>query len=709
MRGSQTILPGFRQPKRSHWDLGGLACLFFSLFFWTASSLADTAADKPIQVLLALDTSGSMKTTDPLRLLPKAAAVMVNLLGERDQLGLLRFDESPRLVLKMGTLTSERRHQCLRELARLAPRGPYTDIPAVLDAALKDFGEPTSSPRALILITDGQVDIDPRIGSIESSVRRLHEEIIPSYQQAKIAVFTVAFTQNSDQKLLRELAAGTRGSFLLVEQAAQLHRAFVSIYEQLKQPQLAPITNNRFLVDKGVEEAVLIASREAPDRPVKLENPHGQKIALKNKPGEVRWFASPAFDMATLPQPRPGVWTVSEYKEGEGTVTLFTNLTLICPHIPAEIASDEELIVGATIYEHDRPVSHTEFLSQTAFRAILTPEKGEPIAVELAPPPAEQRGCWPPGTKVGRYPPLGAPGMANLKVLAQGKTFQRERNFSIRVSAPWYGEAPAGEPDPDPGRLAFLPRESGLPDNLRGWVSVQPATGGVAATLFQPGERGDFSLTLPGDHFRPAEIDLRLVGVTDSGRPVVIRPAAPQVELPAASRSAWPETGFLADLKGKVQKLRARCQPVARAVKSRTGALAALALLLGVVAAGLWLIRSRWQALSFKSLAAQLLPHGTNEGKLLLLAQVETLQKEKAELAEKLDRLNDQLKRVTAETANLTTKLEKQSQRVQDKTKVIGELEKRLQEKENEAKAVQEEYTALYARSQEERGMLKKS
>jgi hypothetical protein len=43
-----------------------------------------------------------------------------------------------------------------------------------------------------------------------------------------------------------------------------------------------------------------------------------------------------------------------------------------------------------------------------------------------------------------------------------------------------------------------------------------------------------------------------------------------------------------------------------------------------------------------------------------------------------------------------------------DSIKVIGELEQRLQDAETEAKSVQEEYMALFARSQREKDTLKK-
>jgi hypothetical protein len=688
---------------------GGLVLAWFGLFcLITSSPLAEVAADAPLSLLVALDTSGSMKTNDPRRLLPQAAALMVRLLEEQDRLGLFSFDTAPRLILE-GTLSPERRRSCLRDLAGLQPVGAYTNIPAVLDAALETFGPPTASPRALILITDGHVDIDPRQGDTESAVRRLRQEILPAYKEANIPIYTVAFTMQSDQKLLLDMAAQTGGAFLLVERDADLHRAFLWLYEKLKQPQLSPIINNHFLIDPGVEEAMLIASREDPDRPVGLTDPQGRKLSPKDSPGQVRWFATPVFDMVTIPAPRPGVWSLSGCTEGEGKVVLLTDLKLTCPHIPEEIGGDEALAVGAALFEQGRPVTQAELLEQTVFQALLAPEGGEPYRLELKEPPAGQQDWWPPGARVGRFPALRAAGTARVQVQVQGKTFHRERNFCLRVASPWYREALAGAQASGFGRLEFQPGEKGPLDAARGWLSVRPDTGGLAAALFRPAQDGSFSLRLPGPRFLPAVVDVHLTGAVSPGRPVFIQPPSQTISSAMAGGADAVAPGvFLANLRAKLRQLRAQGLPVAGALKSRAGILAALALLAGVLAAVGWLTRRRWRVLLLKGLTTHVFAPGDGAENLMVLAQLEVLQKEKVDLAAKHEELEKRLKHLTADNVDLAKKLEQQSLTFKEKAKVMGELEQKLQEAELEAKAVQQEYTALYARSQGEKQELKK-
>jgi Mg-chelatase subunit ChlD len=194
--------------------LAGLLGLMAGLLWLTSSPLAGVPEhDVPIRLVLALDTSDSLKTNDPHHLFPTAAALMVHLLEERDSLGLLRFDATPSVVLEPGPLTRSRRQRALRELEHLGPRGPYTDVSALLDAGLEVFEAPAASRRALVLITGGELDIDPRKGDAGSQDQRLKQTTVPAYQRADIAIYTVAVAPKADQKLLKKLAAATGGVF----------------------------------------------------------------------------------------------------------------------------------------------------------------------------------------------------------------------------------------------------------------------------------------------------------------------------------------------------------------------------------------------------------------------------------------------------------------------------------------------------------------
>jgi hypothetical protein len=163
-------------------------------------------------------------------------------------------------------------------------------------------------------------------------------------------------------------------------------------------------------------------------------------------------------------------------------------------------------------------------------------------------------------------------------------------------------------------------------------------------------------------------------------------------------------------LAGKFQQVPSYCRKLLGSLTSKAWLLASLAALVSVLCIGVLLARRHWRIALLDRLTAPLLSGGGSlrEEKLMLLARVETLLHEKAALEARLKEMEKRLQQLAAENADLLKKMEQQSLIFREKARVIGELEKKLQEAEHEAKAVQEEYMALYARSQGEKRVLKK-
>jgi len=678
---------------------------------------------REVQLIMALDISGSMKTTDPLRLLPKAAQIMVELLDEKDSLGILTFEDVTLTRLPRGPLTPAQRRKGFQELFRLQPQGLWTDIHQVTAEALKAFGPQEQTKRALLLITDGQMDIDPLKGNSKAFVERLHQEIIPAYKKAGIPIYTVAFTEASDQALLKTLAEQTGGRFLLIPKADEVHQAFTKFYEDLKGPQVAPLVGNQFLIDSQVQEAILVATRASQGKPVVMSTPKGQKLGPASK--GIRWFSAPTFDMVTLPKPEPGNWTVSGHKEGDGRVILLTDLKLECPHLPEEAGADEALITGALLVNKGQAVTLPEVTNQTVFTAELQAEGGKPVQLPLGNPPADQKELWPAGTRLARFPAFGAPGVWNLKIKALGKTFQRERNISLKVTHPWYkGQAGTGEP----GQVEFKPSPDRKASQLAGWINISDPAGGIAGKFVQPQPGSSIRFAMPPNLSGACWVGLELTGVTASGRPLFLRPAALQVNLsPTAASAAGGSTSAAAAAApgAKNQAAAAEIGPKGQAAASSPGSTGFLSrhrkLLL---AAGLGLVAVMMVLLTiaylFRPPALRFLIIGGRGGdvitddmpmekqNLLLKAQVESLQKEKNKLLADIGEMREQIEKLTSAKEELEAKLGEPSQEYKEKSKIIKELEQRLEEAEKEAKSVQEEYMALYARSQKEKQVMKK-
>jgi len=398
---------------------------------------------------------------------------MVHLLEKGDRLGLLAFAGSSRQMLELRPLTPKHRRRCLRELQRLTPGEGPADFAALLQAALKTFGSPEASRRVLVILTPARLEAASRPSGGAATRKRLGQKLISSYKRARVAVFPLVFGDSPASPWLRNLAEETGGALLQVEEAALLHQALVSWLVCLKGFQLAPLINGRFLVDQGVEKAVLIAGRGAFGQPVRLLDPLGRQLTPNTKVRQARWLASPAYDMVTLLRPRPGTWTVQGVQKGEGTVVLSTPLA-------------------------------------------LTSEQGDPVTVELRPLPGAPPEGGPKGLRMGTFPPLGSPGRAKLTVTVLTPSFQRERRFDLRVAGAWYQVDGSHRARAKARVIKFRPLVSGLPKNLCGLLRLKPETGGVAARLFRPEPGGAFSMTLLPRGLRPSAISLSLAGILPS-------------------------------------------------------------------------------------------------------------------------------------------------------------------------------------------------
>lgn len=679
----------------------GAVLLFLGILagFW----LPQAAAAREVHLVMALDISGSMKHTDPLRLLPKAANIMVELLNEKDHLGIITFEDVTQTRLRAGPLAPAQKRRGFQELTRLQPKGLYTDIYQALVDALKASGPAGDAQRAVLLISDGQMDIDPLKGNSKVFVERLHQQIIPAYKKAGIPIYTVAFTAESDQALLKTMADETGGRFLLIPAAQDLHQAFLKFYETLKGPQLAPLVGNRFLIDPQVQEAILVVTRSQQGKAILLEDPKGRKLTPATE--GARWFSSPAFDMVTLPKPEPGNWTVSGHKDGDGKIILMTDLKLECPHLPQEAGADECLSVGALLQDKDQPVASPEVLSQTSFTAEMQAEGGKPVQLPMGPPPPEQKEFWPASARVARFPAFCAPGLWQVRIRVQGKTFQRERNIFLKVTTPWYQAQPVSgeggnevEFHPGPGREAA---------QLSGWLNIVSPDRGVAAKFVQPPPGKGFSLVLPPDLCGKCLVNAQLSGTTASGRPLSLQTLPVKVDLtPGALASGiGPRSATAAT---SVKKAGAAAVPRSR--KWLWGVLGLTVVVAGLLGgAAFWFRPQVMQILRRRPPTEEELENMTPEQlNLLLRAQVESLQKERGVLQADLGELRQERDKLSAAKEELEARLGQPSRDYQEKSKVIKDLEKKLEDAEKEAKSVQEEYMALYARSQAEKQVIKK-
>lgn len=151
-------------------------------------------------VVLVLDASGSMggfgAELPKVELAKETAQSVVDLLGPRDLIGVLAFDQQPRWLVR-PTPAAERA-RILDAVSRIKAGGGTVMYPA-LEAARDALRQAEARVKHVIVLSDGQTDP----GAFQTLVRGMASE--------RITVSTVAIGRDADLDFMRNIAGWGRG------------------------------------------------------------------------------------------------------------------------------------------------------------------------------------------------------------------------------------------------------------------------------------------------------------------------------------------------------------------------------------------------------------------------------------------------------------------------------------------------------------------
>ncbi len=195
-----------------------------------------------VDIIVGIDNSGSMRHNDPAGLMPVGLRGLANRLENGSRLAVLLFDTKSRLVMPL-TAVDDSAFSTRVEAAIQAVdyRGRLTDTPGAIEEALYELRERgrQGSPRVILLITDGFVDVGTAEGSRDRA-RWLTTDLVKEAQRQHVAIFGLAFTNNADFALIQSISQGTGGLYFRATTAEDLAGVFQRIDQTLKQLSARP-------------------------------------------------------------------------------------------------------------------------------------------------------------------------------------------------------------------------------------------------------------------------------------------------------------------------------------------------------------------------------------------------------------------------------------------------------------------------------------
>lgn len=392
------------------------------------------AATPAYDIRILIDVSGSMKQNDPANLRKPALRLLTGLLPSGTQAGVWTFGRYVNMLVRHGEVNTDWRAQAMDAADLINSAGLFTDIEAALGTA--SWNWTTAAPgvrRSVILLTDGLVDVSTSAEPDLLSRTRITDEILPRLRDAGVQVYAIALSDGADEHLLRQLSASTGGGFERADDAEELERIFLRMFEKAAQPDTLPLIDNQVLVDASIEELTLLVFHAADAPATTLTTPGGETFGATRLPPNVRWHNEARYDLVTVEKPVTGVWHVNAETDPDNRVMVVSNLRVVATQLPNEIlrGDAQDLLVRFT--EQNRPVTDEEFLHFLRVKALESPADGAPSEHLLLDNGRDGDIMPGDGTFGTRLTATGETGTYTVIVDVDGTTFRRRHRQDIEV------------------------------------------------------------------------------------------------------------------------------------------------------------------------------------------------------------------------------------------------------------------------------------
>lgn len=381
--------------------------------------------EEGFDIVLLMDSSGSMKKTDPKDYRKEAAKLFVSLISERDNISIVSFGDSAQELAPLTAGGKADRAGLFKAVGKITSREMTTNIPEAVRLGFEILKKSKRQNRIMLLMSDGKIDLLDKDKDAAAAAEL--QKMLPEVATAGVKIYTVAFSELSDAALLRQMAEKTGGAFRYAQTDRDIHVVFSSIFERLKSPDTLALEGDTFLVDKDVKEAVLLINK-LPGTATILYDPSGKRVVQGKIQRDIEWFGSKVFDMITIKEPAVGKWRIKLSTREGNKIFVLTDLKLKTTFAKDKVLKSDKIVLDAWIERDGLMIQNRDVLSQIGFFADLIEPDSVKQMIELKPTGKE-----------GLFAielPFRKAGDHTLLLHSGGKTFNRTREFKITVAEP---------------------------------------------------------------------------------------------------------------------------------------------------------------------------------------------------------------------------------------------------------------------------------
>lgn len=526
------------------------AFLLLSSILWVGVSTATSAAEGdnkalPYDVRIVVDISGSMKQTDPNDLRIPALNLLLELMPEGAQAGIWTFGRYVNNLVPVAKVDDVWRSQAKTSALKISSFGLQTNLSGALNDAAWGLSADSGFQQSIILLTDGKIDMAEAGAANAEQIntqerKKLMSQVLGKYRVAGANIHTLALSDLADKNLLQEIALETDGLYSEAQDAEALMKAFLRAFDQAIPAEQVPMEDNTFVIDGSVNEfTALIFKPSVGAQETALLTPGGERWTEMKHPASVRWHKDVSFDLITIKLPEAGTWIAEADLDPSNRVTILSDLALRIKGIPATIFPGDKLDVQINLTNEGDVVDSSEILRLTDITmkvVTASGREGSKVLSDPESPPAD--GIY----REGLYR-LKEMGQYQVDVVAEGRTFQRKRSFSMTMIQPVEITHRA-----DTSKGVYRIEVRGLSDNLdiersRVIAKIKSPDDNtiIQSVIFD--EQAQAWVSEIEDTKGPGQyrVDLNVRGVTQSGKNFKVKPESIVFDLPIPSENAESE------------------------------------------------------------------------------------------------------------------------------------------------------------------------
>ena len=407
------------------------------VFLFVSGSLCAAEEPELADTRILIDISGSMKENDPKNLRRSALRLLVGLMPDGNRAGVWTFAQYTNMLVPLGVINDSWKKRARIISEKIRSPGQFTNIEDVLRRSTADWESPTDKYRRnVILLTDGMVDVSKDKARNDASRQKILEELSASIKAQGAKIHTIALSDRADHELMKALSGTTGGWYEQVNNADELQRVFLRMFEKVGKPDSVPLIDNKFTLDNSINEATLLVFNKSGSQPAKILSPDGKSFDAKSAPDNVDWHRDEGYDLVTIKSPQAGEWTIEAAMDPDNRVMVVTDLKMKTTDIPNRIALGESIPLFVHFEDKGSQVSDKSFLDVVQITNSQIIEGNE-----TEPQPLADDGIVPDEAAAdGKFSVLLGdglkPGKVELVINADGKTFVRQRRQATEIVQP---------------------------------------------------------------------------------------------------------------------------------------------------------------------------------------------------------------------------------------------------------------------------------